>query len=340
MRLQGILAVALALAAATSFATPTKMGEGFATAVASDGTSFIPRNNVNHVQAGQDVVYWIQWKEPVARSKLRCVVTGPGTDIDETENFADANGEGYSLCGMEGEDSDGGVYTFTQYLDGQRVGELSITVEAQGFFKGGIRKRWKTMMSILGAIVFAAYWIRRWKTGDKRSFKDVLEGEAIKGAVATPAKGTKAAKGNAAAAVRDAMALGGATAATVAGVDLPRVKAQDDPAEALEQFKKRLAVDATYRPATGESAFAIAKTARKSGDMAAAVAALKGFDKAYPGHALVPEVYLFSAQMMANELANPDMARRISQHILQKYPGHFVAPEAKRLLATLPAATA
>ena len=333
-----ILAVGLAGSALACLAAPTKMGEGFATSVASDGTSFIPRDNVNHVQAGQDVAYWIQWKEPVPRSQLRCTVKGPGTDIDETENFAEGNAEGYSLCGMEGEDSDGGVYTFTQYLDGVQVGERSITVEAQSFFKGGIRKRWKTMMTILGAIVFAGYWIRRWKTGDKRSFKDVLEGEAIKGSVAAPGKGTKAVKGTAAAAVRDAMATGGATAATIANVDIPKVKPQEDPAALLADYKKRLAADPSHRPPTAESAFALAKTARKAGDLATAVAALKGFDKAWPGHALVPEVYLFSAQMMASELANPDMARRIAAHILQKYPGHFVAPEAKRLLATLPAA--
>ena len=120
---------------------------------------------------------------------------------------------------------------------------------------------------------------------------------------------------------------------------MPKVKPQEDPAELLAQFKQRLAADPAHRAATGEAAFALAKTARKAGDGVAAVAAIKGFDKAYPGHALVPEVYLFSAQMMAGELKNPDMARRIAEHILQKYPGHFVAPEAKRLLATLPAAT-
>ena len=61
MQWHRILAVTSALAATACLAAPTKMGEGFATSVASDGTSFIPRNNVTQVQAGQDVVYWIQW---------------------------------------------------------------------------------------------------------------------------------------------------------------------------------------------------------------------------------------------------------------------------------------
>lgn len=51
-------------------------------------------------------------------------------------------------------------------------------------------------------------------------------------------------------------------------------------------------------------------------------------------------MYLFSAQMMAGELKNPDMARRIAEHLMQKFPGHFVAPEATRLLTTLPTAAA
>lgn len=40
--------------------------------------------------------------------------------------------------------------------------------------------------------------------------------------------------------------------------------------------------------------------------------------------------------MMAEDMGNTDMARRIATHIVQKYPGHFAAPEARRLLASLP----
>ena len=95
-----------------------------------DGTSIIPRNRVNHAKGGQDVIYWIQWKEPVDRSRLRCVVTGPDTNIDETENFASPAPEGYSACAIETEEADDGVFTFTQYLDDEKVGELSISKAA------------------------------------------------------------------------------------------------------------------------------------------------------------------------------------------------------------------
>lgn len=72
-------------------------------------------------------------------------------------------------------------------------------------------------------------------------------------------------------------------------------------------------------------------------DSNAAVAALRGFDKLYPAHSAIPEVYLLSAQIMAEDLKNNAMARKILEHIMAKYPGHHVAPEAKRYLQTLPA---
>jgi len=72
-------------------------------------------------------------------------------------------------------------------------------------------------------------------------------------------------------------------------------------------------------------------------DPSAAIAALRGFDKLNPGHSAIPEVYLLSAQILAEDLKNTAMARKILEHILAKFPGHHVAQEAKRCLQALPA---
>lgn len=154
----------------------TKMREGFASMVLTDGTSLLPRNRISRAQSGDDVIYWIQWKEPVPRSQLRCVITGPDTNLDDTENFADPSPEGYSICGMSTEEADGGTYVFAQYLNGEKVGEQSILVEKPPFFKNA-KRQWKWMMGGLALIVIAGYWMRRKMTGDERSLKQVISGE-------------------------------------------------------------------------------------------------------------------------------------------------------------------
>ena len=66
------------------------------------------------------------------------------------------------------------------------------------------------------------------------------------------------------------------------------------------------------------------------------MAVLRGFDKLFPGNEAIPEVYVFSAKLMAEDLGNAEMARKILEHVLQKYPGHFVAQEAKKYLQSMP----
>lgn len=354
----GVLA-ALAWLAAPDAPAATKMREGFATMIVTDGTSLMPRNPVTRAQGGDDVYYWIQWKEPMPRSNLRCVIKGPDTDIDETQIFAEAEGEGFSVCGMETEDSDGGSFLFTQYLDGEKVGERTIILEKQPFFKGSLRKKWKWMMSGLAVVILAVYWIRRKMTGDKRSLKEVMGGEsdssrAVSAAIAVGAR------------VPSAQAMATATPAppkTDEAQDLRKMGMQfqtlitqpdkskglelgrryiqsllkaNNQTEAVKVFKECLAADPALRLSQAEEVLPIAKAARAAGDPQAAIAALRGFDKAYPGHALIPDVFVFSAKLMAEDLRNTDMARKILQHVVDKYPGHYIAQEAKRYLQSLP----
>ncbi len=340
----------------------TKMRDGFATMLVTDGTSLIPRNPVNRVIVGDDVIYWIQWKEPVPKSTLRCVVTGPDTEIDETQNFAEAEGEGFSVCGMGSEDADAGTYTFTQYLNGEKVGEKSIVLEKEPFFgKLSMRKKWKYLMGALGAVILAGYWIRRKVTGDTRSLKEVLGGDskeklAMSEAIAI---GAKAGGG----AVPPIASRAPAPPPVDEGAELRKLGMQFDTmigqpdkskalelgaryiglalksskeAEALRVFKACLAANPAFRLMQAEDVLPLAKAARAAQDPNAAVASVRGFDKAHPGHALLPDVYIFSAKLMAEDLNNADMARKILQHVMTKYPGHYLAQEAKRYLQSLP----
>ena len=358
----GVFLPALLLLCADAAAL-TKMRDGFATMLVTDGVSLIPRNPVNRAIVGDDVIYWIQWKEPVPKSTLRCVVTGPDTDIDETQNFAEAEGEGFSVCGMGTEDADAGTYTFVQYLDGEKVGEKQILVEKEPLFgKLSLRKKWKYMMAALGAVILAVYWVRRKMTGDTRSLKQVLGGEsaaerAITDAIAIGAKagGGVVVPPIAARAPAPPPVDEGAELRKL-GMQFDTMIAQADKAKALELgaryiglllksskesealkvFKACLAANPAFRLAQPEDVLPLAKAARAAKDANAAVAAVRGFDKAFPGNALIPDVYLFSAKLMAEDLGNVEMARKILQHVMTKYPGHYLAQEAKRYLQSLP----
>ena len=101
--------------------------------------------------------------------------------------------------------------------------------------------------------------------------------------------------------------------------------------DAIALFKECVAADAAFRPEP-DKVLELARLARSQGDVDAAVAMLRGFDKANVGHPDIPAVYLLSAQMMAEDLGHRDMARRILEHLLARYPGHSIAPEAQRYL--------
>ncbi len=358
----GVL-VALVLLASPDASAATKVREGFATMVVTDGTSLMPRNTVTRAHGGDDVYHWVQWKEPVPRSNLRCVVKGPDIDLDETQNFAEAEENGYSICGIGTEDSDGGTFTFTQYLDGEKVSELSITIEKEPFFKLSLRRKWKWMMGGLAMIALAGYWVRRKITGDKRSFSQVLGGEApeqtpeAKGPIVIGSRVGESAQAQVPMTVmapktdeaEDLRKLGQqyqmfiAQADKSKGLELGRrylgllLKARND-SEAVKVFKECIAADPAFRLAQAEEVLPLAKAARAAGDPQTAGRALRGFDKAFPGHGLIPEVYVFSAKLMAEDLRNPEMARKILRHVLDKHPGHFIAQEAKRYLNSMPPA--
>jgi tetratricopeptide repeat protein len=109
-----------------------------------------------------------------------------------------------------------------------------------------------------------------------------------------------------------------------------------NPQEAVALFKE-CAADPRFRVG-GDEVLALARAARAMGEPATAVAIVRGFDKVNPGHADIPPVYLLSARIMAEDLGDPDQARKVLNYLVQRYPGHWVAPEAQRYLREMGAA--
>jgi TolA-binding protein len=107
------------------------------------------------------------------------------------------------------------------------------------------------------------------------------------------------------------------------------------PDEALALFEKRVAADPAFKLPHAEHVLPLAKAAVAAGNLQAAVAALRGFDKKYPGHELIPDVYVFSAKLMADKLGNGEMAKKLLNHVMERYPGHYLAQEAKKTLQAM-----
>lgn len=349
-----LLSAALFMAGTStrSLAAPPKMREGFASRVSSGNSGLIPTNTISRGRAYSDVYFFIQWQDAVPSSKLRCVIKGPDADIDDVEDFETEAG-GYSICGIATDNEDVGTYRFAQYLNGELVGEMTIDIDAAGS-RTSLRKQFKYWLGLLSLLIIAIYWVYRWKTGDKRSLQQVIGGESKEDKVLAEARMQ-----------RDAIRIGSgigekplaedpnsraalsaqfrslinqpdkAPALEVAQRFITQCVKDREQSEALGVFRECLAVNPAFRPGRGEDALPLAKAARAAGEVKLAVAALRGFDKNFPGHANIPDVFVFSAKIMAEDMKNTDMAKKIYQHVLDKYPGHYMASEAKRGLQAL-----
>ena len=74
-----LLLSAFALVLPASVGAATKIDEGFATAVVTDGRRDTPANKVTQARGGDDIYYWIQRKDyPVGHTTFRCVVKSGG----------------------------------------------------------------------------------------------------------------------------------------------------------------------------------------------------------------------------------------------------------------------
>lgn len=360
----GFLVFAAFFLASFASAAPIKVDEGFASRIGEDTTKNPkPLDSVTQINAGQGVYYWIKWKSYPNRTTVRCLITDSDGDVafDDTYEDEDNNPvEQYTLCGGETSAREfyTGRYTFVQYLDGDKVGEQSISIERPWRVSRYKKMKWTIAAIILAAM--SALWLYRKMRGDHAGAADLFKSKSQRraeslandplvigaklkaGAGASELGAARVSNDDAEIAeaqkkFQSAMALPDKKMGVEAGKRYVALllKARRGP-EALGVFKACVAADPAFRLAP-EDVLPLAKAARSAGDANAAVAAVRGFDKANPGHTLIPDVYFVSAQIMAEDLKNTAMARKVLEHLVATYPGHHLAAEARRYLQALPA---
>ena len=295
-----------------------KLEEGLSTGVTRRGNL----NRVEKAYTTDPVYYWIRFPEKEGKkSTSRCLITDPrGVPVeDSTDNFEEEEGDGYLFCGVDGDEQElrAGTYKFEIFYNGEKVGERSIPVDERSFFgQLTARKKYKYAMGVLGLIVLVGGWLAKKHRGGKESKDSAVPVQGVRG-----------------------VAIGSGIAAAAPGATAT-MKAATPAAPTLDEqvknFKAKLAVDPNFKLARAEDVLPIAKAARASGDAKTAIAAVRGFDKTFPGHALIPDVFIFSAKLLAEDFKNVDMARKILEHVVAKYPGHHLAQEARNYLKAMP----
>lgn len=86
---------------------------------------------------------------------------------------------------------------------------------------------------------------------------------------------------------------------------------------------------------SAEQVLPLAQAADKERDTKLAIELVRAFDKRFPGHANIPDIYFFSARVASERLRKDDLARGMLQELLRRYPGHALAPEATRYLEVI-----
>jgi hypothetical protein len=162
------------LASSPAASAATKVDEGFASRHERNGRFARPTNRIDQGKMGEDAYYWIQWRDhPVGRSTFRCRVTyheGGSLIVDEEITYEDSTSEGYSLCGFSpSKERDlEGTYTFTQYLDGAKVGESDLRIETH--FLDGLRlSPWKIGLALFGLGIVGFGWLGKREDNIRRA---------------------------------------------------------------------------------------------------------------------------------------------------------------------------
>jgi hypothetical protein len=143
-----------------------KVDEGFASQYDRNGRHSRPTDRITEGTLGKDAYYWIQWRDhPVGRSTFRCRVTHEATAspiVDEEITYAESTSEGFSLCGFTPRKghSPEGKYTFTQYLDGAKVGEAALMIESHAFADLRLFP-WKLALIVFAVAVLVLAWVSR-----------------------------------------------------------------------------------------------------------------------------------------------------------------------------------
>lgn len=105
--------------------------------------------------------------------------------------------------------------------------------------------------------------------------------------------------------------------------------------DALALYRKLVERDRDFSPEQPEQLLRLAEVARRQRDFAQALAFVRGFDKRFPRHGAIPAVYLFAARVLCENLRQDAAAQQILSVLLEQYPEHPLAAEARQLQAVL-----
>jgi hypothetical protein len=111
--------------------------------------------------------------------------------------------------------------------------------------------------------------------------------------------------------------------------------ATDNAREALPLVEAAFARKPDYEPRKLELIAPLARAALAAGKPTLAARLIRGFDKKHRMHPEIPNVYLVGAQLMMDGGAPLEQTRAVLRHLIDRYPQHAAAAEAKRLLGGL-----
>lgn len=109
----------------------------------------------------------------------------------------------------------------------------------------------------------------------------------------------------------------------------------DNARQALPLVEAAFARKADYEPRKLELIAPLARAAIAAGKPKLAAQLIRGFDRRHRMHPEIPNVYLVGAQLMLEGGAPPEQTRSMLQHLIDRYPQHPAAAEAKRLAERL-----
>jgi hypothetical protein len=105
--------------------------------------------------------------------------------------------------------------------------------------------------------------------------------------------------------------------------------------EALELYEEAATRRSDWAPRDVANVIPLAQAALRAGKPREAGLLIRGFDKRHPNHPDIPRAYLVGAQIMAEHARQPVEAKRILQHIVQRYGADPAAAEASKYLEVM-----
>ena len=105
--------------------------------------------------------------------------------------------------------------------------------------------------------------------------------------------------------------------------------------EVLDLVSRLQGIDAAFVCENDGAVLPMALAAYRRRDYKRAMALIKGFDRAHPGHAHIPDVYLLGAKLASEVLRNDTQAMAILKVLLARHPQAACADEARQYLTVL-----